>query len=159
MKENEDDEYLEKIYNRHDEYDCKNLFKSFRHAKKILARVAIEFFESKEGPTNLENFESFMKGTLRPVFVTNILETGYFPDLENGCYSVSVLVNESDSSEAKFDKWNSVLAKIQPSTGEFFTRNLIRIYQDFFNDEEKRRLEEEIQKEIELEIQNKLKQE
>ncbi len=146
----------QKVYNTHDlDPVPKNLFKSFRHAKKIIAKVALEFFEHAENSDNLDKFESFMKGTLRPKFVMNIGDVGYFPDLAKGCYSVAVFIDKNDSDEVKFNKWNAVLAKIQPSTGDFTTRNLIRIYQDFFNDEERKNLEKEVQREIDEEDQKK----
>ncbi len=144
----------QKIYPIHNaDLTPKNLFKSFRHAKKILAKVALDFFDNKKPSSNsdIKKFESFMKGTLKPKFVTSLEDVGYFPNVLDGYYTISVLIDKHDSDEVKFDKWTRVLAVICPASGDLFMRNIMRIYLDFYNDKER----DDLDKQAEAEFQNK----
>ena len=143
-----DEKNSKKIYETHaTNPKPADYFKSGRHAKKILAKVALDFFSNGQD-SSVDKFEAFIKGTLVPKFVFSLTDVGYFPDPINGYFQLAVLVKKDDSEEVKYEKWNRVLAVVQPSTGDYFNRTLIRIWHDFYNEEERKELEEIADKEI-----------
>lgn len=148
----EDRESSDKIYQTHDLIPKpNNFFKNYKLAKKILTKVAFDFYAKTKPNESTQLFESFMKGELRPRFVTKLKEVGYFPDITAGCYFITILVDQNDNENVRFAKWNSVLASIQPSTGDYFNRTLMRIYLDYYNRAERAELEAEAQAELEAE--------
>ena len=64
---------------------------------------------------------------------------------------------KSDDDQTKYDKWNKALSIIQPSSGDYIARNLIRIYLSFYSEEEREKICSEIDKEIEEESVRKTK--
>ena len=82
-------------------------------------------------------------------------DLGYFPDITAGCYFITVLVDPNDNENVRFAKWNGVLSSIQPSTGDYFNRTLMRIYLDYYNHAERVELEAEAQAELDAEADTK----
>ncbi len=136
----------DRIYPSPDFIFPKNLFKSPRHAKKIIAKLSAVFFDSND--INAEKkLGAYLQGTLKPKFVSEE-DFGYYPEFREGCSYIAVLVAPNDSVEQKYEKWKKALATIQPAVGEFFMRSIVGIYASYLSDEAKKELDLEVEKEI-----------